>query len=154
MENAPDHIVGEHLLALAAAEGGEIAAGASVDGEADDLVGGDDAAEGREQGVVEGEENVALEPHPAVGVAGGRVGPFLLDGGARDGLEGEGLGRRDGETADEEDHALGAATEDRDRLQIPEVDRRRRRRRQRLGHQREGKVTDETAEHRRRKQAR
>ena len=129
--------VGEHLLGLASAEGVEVAAAAAVDGEADDGVGGEDAAEGGEERVAQGEEHVALEPDPAVPVPAAAPGLLVPRRLPRDGLERHGgapvvvlIAAASGH--DVEHDALGAAAEDGDgpevrQGQLPRLRRRRER---------------------------
>lgn len=127
------------MLGLATAERVEITTGAAIDGEADDLVGGDGAVEGGKEGVVKREEDVALEPDALVGIVGASAGAGLeLDGGAGDGFEGE----RFGGGADVEDDAFGAAAKDGDGGEVDEVDLRRRRRR-RVEHRRGFGIVEE-----------
>ncbi|OAY71760.1 hypothetical protein ACMD2_00773 [Ananas comosus] len=126
----PYDVVGEHLLGLAPPERVQVASGAPIDGEPDDPLRGDDAAEGRQERVAERLEHVALEPDPAIGVsssiaAAAAVALGVLDGGAGDGLEGERLPTGGG--LDEEDDALGPAAEDGERSKLRQIQRRRRR---------------------------
>ena len=133
--DVPYNGVGEHLLGLAPPERVEVPAAAAVDGEADDGVGGEDAAQGREQRVAQRQEHVPLEPDPAVAVpvAAGRL--LVPRGLPRDRLEGHGRGAGLAVlfpargVHDVEHDALGAAPEHGHRLQVLQAQLPRRRRR-------------------------
>jgi len=115
----------------------EVAAGAAVDGEADDVIGGHDAAEGGKQRVPEREQHVALEPDPPVPVTAARAS--WPRGSAGHGLErhGHGVGartsgavpgcRRRGDRHDVEDHAPGALAEHGQRPEVRQAQLLRRR---------------------------
>ncbi|CAA6660112.1 unnamed protein product [Spirodela intermedia] len=62
----PDGIVGEHLLRLPVAECGEIAAGAKIDDEPEDLVSRDEPTELGKKRVAEATQDLPLEPDPPV----------------------------------------------------------------------------------------
>jgi len=131
--------VGEHLLALPPPERVEVPAAAAVDGEADDGVGGEDAAQGGEQRVAQRQEHVPLEPDPAVAVAVAAGRLLVPRGLPRDRLERHGRGRvaalavavrfPAGGVHDVEHDALGAAPEHGHRLEVLQAQLPRRRRR-------------------------
>lgn len=119
--------VGEHLLGLPPPQRVEVPAAAAVHGEADDRVGGEDAAQGGEQRVAQRQEHVPLEPDPAVAVPvpAGRL--LVPRGLPRDRLERHGRGRGaalalavrfPGSVHDVEHDALGAAPEHGHHLEV------------------------------------
>lgn len=120
--------VGEHLLGLPPAERVEVAAAAPVDGEADDGVGGEDAAQGGEQRVAQRQEHVPLEPDPAVAVAAPAGRLLVARGLPRHRLERHGRlaaavavrfpGGGGGGVHDVEHNALGAAPQHGHRLDV------------------------------------